>query len=219
MINPFFKLTFFLSLLVITATGLANQEACSEFSEEPTLCCFPQPLIEVKGGYFRFSSSKIRQIYDTGGLDVQLCASYPFQNINSRWTLNTYGAVEYFHRSGKSINGNEKTELWSIPINIGLKPVYSINSNTQYYFAIGPRYLYIHQHNDSPYVYKNKSGNGFGIFVNTGFNYAPWDHFVIDIFGEYSYAKINSHSGRAGVYATSMQIGGLTLGGGLGYEF
>jgi len=175
--------------------------------------------LELKTGYFFFTDSKMRKVYDKGGWDIQLCASYPLCNLTSQWTLNAYGAVEYFHRSGKSINDHQKTELWSVPINIGLKPVYALNANMQYYFAIGPRYFYIHQHNHSSYVYEDKSKKNLGFFVNTGFNYDLCNHFLIDVFGEYSYAKVHFHSGRSHVYTRNIQTGGFTFGGGLGYEF
>jgi hypothetical protein len=216
MINTHFKFTiFFLSLLAIATTLSATKGSCSEL----TPCCFSRPLFEVKTGYFVFSDSKMRKVYDRGGWDIQLCGSYPLWNLTSRWTLNAYGAVEYFHRSGKAINGDQKTSLWSVPVNIGLKPVYAISANTQYYFAVGPRYLYIHQHNHSSYVYKNQSSNELGFFINTGFDYVLCDQLVIAIFGEYSYAKMHSHSGKSRVYTRNIQIGGFTFGGGLGYEF
>jgi outer membrane protein W len=206
MINPFPKLRpFFWPLLAIS----------SMLSAAPSF----QPLLEAKAGYFIFSSSDMRKIYGNGGLDVQLCASYPVWNPASRWALDVYGAVEYFHRSGKSTNGGEKTSLWSVPVNLGLKPIYAINAKVQYYFAAGPRYFYVHQHNHSPYVYKNKSKNGVGFFINTGFNYILYDHLVIDIFSEYSYAKTHFHSGNSLVYTRSIQTGGFTFGGGIGYAF
>lgn len=201
MINTFFK-TFFLFLLAISSTVSANR-----------------PLLEVKTGYFFFSNLHMRKIYDKDGWDIQLCATYPLWNLNCRWTLNAYGAVEYFYKSGQSINGHQKTSLWSVPINIGLKPSYAINANMDYYFAIGPRYFTIHQHNRSSYVYKNKSKNGLGFFANTGFNYSLCNHFVIDVFGEYSYAKMHFYAGKSCVYTRNIQVGGFTFGGGLGYEF
>lgn len=212
---------FSLSLLVlaIVSTPAAIQGFCSELAHQTPPCCFPKPLFEVKTGYFFFSDSKMRKIYDRGGLDIQLCTSYPLWKLTNRWTLNGYGAVEYFHRSGKSINGDQKTSLWSVPVNIGLKPVYAINAIMQYYYAIGPRYFYIHQHNDSSYVSKNKSRNGLGFFINTGFNYFLCDRFVIDLFGEYSYAKTHFHAGKSGGYTRNIQIGGFTFGGGVGCRF
>lgn len=220
MMNPLLKSkTFFCSLLAILSTISAAEGSCSEFMQGAASCCISQPLVEIKAGYFFFSNSKMRKIYDRGGVDVQLCASYPLWKLTSRWDLNAYGAVEYLHISGRSLNGHQRTSLWSVPINIGLKPVYAINARMQYYFAIGPRYFYIHQHNRSSHVYRNKSRSNLGFFVNTGFNYLICDHFVIDIFGEYSYAKTHFHSRKSRVYTRNIQIGGFTFGGGLGYEF
>jgi opacity protein-like surface antigen len=180
---------------------------------------FSQPLIEIKTGYFFFANSKMRKVYDKGGFDIQLCSSYPLKRLNNKWTLNAYGAVEYFDRSGKSLHGHQRTSLWSLPVNLGLKPTYEINANMQYYFAVGPRYFYLHQHNRSHYVSKNRSRNGLGFFINTGLNYALNDHFTLDIFGEYSYAKTHFHSGKVNVYTRNIQVGGFTFGGGLGYKF
>lgn len=219
MINPIFKFRiFFCFLLTISSAISAAQVSCPENMQKTIPCYFSQPSFEVKTGYFFFSDSKMRKVYDGGGLDIQLCATYPLWNITNRWTLNGYAAVEYFHRSGKSINEHQKTSVWSVPINIGLKPVYTINA-TQYYFAIGPRYFYVHQHNDSSYVDKNNSENTLGFFVNTGFNYILCHNFVIDIFGEYSYAEMHFRSKKSHVYTRNIQIGGLTFGGGLGYKF
>lgn len=197
----------------------ATEEPCEELASETTPCCLSQPLVEVKTGYFFFSDSKMRKIYDRGGWDVQLCASYPIWSLTGPWSLHAYGAVEYFQRSGKSMHGHQKTSLWSIPVNIGLKPVYTIDADRHYYFSIGPRYFYLHQHNDSSYVYKTLSRNGLGIFVNTGFHYTLCDCLVIDLFGEYSYAKMHVHRSRDNIYTRNVQVGGFTLGAGLGYAF
>lgn len=218
MINPPLRLkTFFLFLLAISSQVSATQKSYNELT--PTIpCCFSQ-LFEVKAGYFFFSNSTMRKVYDKGGLDIQICTSYPLWNPTTRKSLNIYGAVEYFFSSGKSLNDHQKTSLWSIPINIGLKPIFAIHTNIQYYFAFGPRYFYIHQHNSSSYIYKNKSRNGVGFFVNTGFNYLFCNHFMLDIFGEYSYAKTHFHTKKPNVYTNNIQIGGFTFGGGLGYKF
>jgi len=218
--NSLFKFkTFFLLLLTSLSKISANQVPCGEFTQEILPCSFSQSLFEFKTGYFFFSNSKMRKIYNKGGLDVQLCASYPLWNFANRWTLNVYGALEYFYRSGKSINRHQKTSLWSIPLNIGFKPVYKIDANAQCYFAIGPRYFYARQHNCSSYVYHNKSGSNLGFFINTGYKYAFCNQFIIDVFGEYSYAKMNFRGGKPRVYTRSVEVGGFTFGGGLGYEF
>lgn len=174
---------------------------------------------EVKTGYFFFSDSKMRKVYDRGGLDIQLCDSYPLWNLTRRWNLSAYGAVEYFHRFGKSIHGGQKTSLWSIPINFGLKPTYTIDTGMEYYFSVGPRYFYLHQHNLSSDIYKNKSGHGLGFFINTGLNYLLCDLFTLDIFGEYSSANAHLHSRSSHTYTRNIQVGGFAFGVGAGCEF
>lgn len=161
----------------------------------------------------------MRKIYDKGGLDIQLGATYPLCDLGCRWTLNAYGAIEYLQKSGKSLGGEQSTSLYAVPFNLGLKPVFSIDDNTQYYVAIGPRFFYLRQHNRSQYVYENKSRSNVGLFVNTGFTYALSHYVWVDIFGEYSYAKLHFHSRRDTVYTRDIQVGGFTFGGGFGYAF
>lgn len=161
----------------------------------------------------------MRKVYDRGGWDVQLGASYPLWNLTSRWNIQAYGAVEYFDRSGKSINGHQKTSVWSVPVNLGIKSLYTLTAHMRYYCALGPRYFHLHQHNSSSTIYKNKSRNGLGFFLNTGFTYVLCDHLVADIFGEYSYAKMRFPEEEPHIYTRNIQIGGFTFGGGLGYKF
>jgi hypothetical protein len=219
MIYSLFKLKIFFYSLVISSTLLVAKETQSKTTQETLPAYCSEALVEIKTGYFCFSDSTMRKVYDRGGFDIQLCASYPLRKLSSRWTLNAYSALEYFQRSGHSINGSEKTSLWSIPVNIGFKPTYALSPKAQYYFTIGPRYFYMHQHNDSCFFDKNKSGSGLGGFINTGFNHKLSGHFLIDIFAEYSYARMNRYSKKAEVYTESTQVGGFTLGAGFSCKF
>ncbi|MDP1608155.1 MAG: hypothetical protein Q8L98_02440 [Chlamydiales bacterium] len=177
-----------------------------------------KPIIEAKGGYFFFASSKMRQVYDAGW-DIQLSSSVPCWNPLETLSLNVYGSVEFLRCSGNSTEEHYKTYIWELPINVGLRPIFLISQQVQYYFTLGPRYFFIRQHNSSPYVDKNKSRNGVGFFVNTGFNFIFYKHLVIDLFGEYSYTKTRFHSSTSGIYTRDIQVGGFTFGGGLGYSF
>lgn len=197
----------------------AAEKPVSNLTKKNGMICNFKPLIEAKVGYFFFLDSNMREIYDQGGLDVQLCSNYSFWQMNNKWSLNAYSAIEYLYRSGKSTNENQKTSLWMIPVNLGLRPTYTINSYFRSYMAIGPRYFYIHQHNDSSYVYKEKSKSGVGFFVNGGMNFIIYKHLLIDVFGEYSYAKIHFKSQNSRVYTKNTQVGGFTFGSGFGYEF
>lgn len=173
-----------------------------------------KPLIEIKTGYFIFASSTMRKIYDNGGIDVQLCGSYPLW----KW-LQIYGSIEFLERHGTSINDGQKTNIWEIPVSVGLKPVIRLCHNIHYYVALGPRYFYLHAHNQSSYVNKIITHNGVGGFLNTGFNFFPCKHCLMDIFGEYSYERMHFHSSETNVYGKGIQVGGFSFGLGLGYAF
>jgi len=175
-------------------------------------------MVEFKMGYFIFGDSTMRKIYDKGGLDIQLSGSFLLKNWFKRYNLELYSSVEYFERSGRSIGGDQKTSIWALPFSLGLKPVFAMNSKTQYYFALGPRYFYLHQHNHSDYVSKNKGHDGLGVFVNTGFNFNPHRRVIIDLFGEYSFMQLRIHSSKENVYGKKRQVGGFTFGGGVGYH-
>ncbi len=183
---------------------------CCEYQDD---CCI-QPIIEVKVGYFFFASHRMRKVYDNGGIDVQLSGSYPIWN----W-LQLYGSVEYLQKHGRSLGGHQKTRIWAVPLSLGLQPVITICSSVNYYFTVGPRYIFVHAHNDSSFLDRNKSRNGCGGFVNTGFHFFPWCNLVIDVYGEYSYKRMHFHTSKRNVFTREVQVGGFAFGGGLGYAF
>jgi hypothetical protein len=173
-----------------------------------------KPILEGKMGYFFFSDKKMRKIYDRGGLDGQISGSYPIW----KW-LQIYGSVEYLSRHGKSLGGGQHTRIWEVPLSLGLKPVVRICDKIHYYFTLGPRYIFAHVHNNSPFVDREVNANGWGGFANTGFNFFPIPHFCIDVFGEYSYSRIHFHPHKQNVYGNTVQVGGFVFGAGLGYAF
>ena len=172
------------------------------------------PLIELKAGYFFFSDSKMRKIFNAGGLDVQLSTSYPVW----KW-LQIYGSVEYLQRHGKTKATHRKTTIWEVPVSLGLKPTFVICPEVHYYFAVGPRYFFVHQHNHSPYLDRIVTQNTVGFFINTGFTFFPLRHFSINTFGEYSFNRWHFDADKTNVYGESAQLGGFTFGLGLGYYF
>jgi hypothetical protein len=172
------------------------------------------PLLELKAGYFFFSDSKMKKVYKQGGYDFQLCGSTPLW----KW-LQIYASAEFLEKEGKSLNDSQSTRIWEIPLSLGLEAVAKINKQTHYYFMIGPRYFFVHVHNRSHFVDKTLNENGLGGFLGTGFHFFPCEHFLIDLFGEYSYCRLHFHSHKENVHARSVQVGGFVFGGGLGYAF
>lgn len=206
-------------LISVSLTVFSKENLVATCQENAIFDCFHEGEIELKAGYFNFSDAKMRKIYDDGGLDLQLCSSLPIWNMSPTWRLDLYAAMEYFERSGHSLNNHQNTSIWSIPVNIGIKPVYKLNGKLQYFFTVGPRYFYLHQRNHSSYVSKHSSKKGVGLFLNTGFEFLLSQRLIFTLFGEYSYAKIRFHQRSASVYTKNTQVGGYTIGGSFGYRF
>ncbi len=173
-----------------------------------------KPLVEAKAGYFFFTDSTLKKVYKDGGLDLQLSESYPIWD----W-LHIYGSVEYATRHGHSLGQHQKTTFQQVPLSLGLKPVFSVSHRVDYYFTLGPRYSFAWARNSSSFVDHRVSGNGIGLFANTGFLYKFENHFTFNLFGEYSYVPINFHASKQNVMAHRKNVGGWTFGGGLGWSF
>ena len=178
-------------------------------------CSKQHPLLEAKAGYFFFTSPDIRHVYDQGGLDVQLCGSYP----SLFKFLHIYGSVEYLQKSGRSIHGHQRTSIWEIPLSLGLRPVFPLGNHVEYYFTIGPRYFFVRAHNQFSLLFQKKCKK-MGVVDSQiqDFCFIIGNHFTIDLFGEYSYRKLHFHSKKAGTQGHTVQVGGV-MGGGLGWSF
>lgn len=171
--------------------------------------------VEVKPSYFLFTAAPMKHIYNHGGFQLQGSVSVPCCTY-----LDLYGSIGYRKAWGHALNTGEKTNLGVLPVDIGLKPIFTIRENCSYFFAVGPRYFYLHQNNCSPYVDCSITGNGIGIFVNTGFNLLLAEHLLLGIFGEYSYEKKAICPQKPYVFSNgATQIGGFAVGINVGYSF
>lgn len=172
------------------------------------------PTTSIKAGYFTFSGSKMRKIYDQGGIDVQLSGSYPFGT-----RVQLYGAIEYLEKQGRSLHGREATRIFLVPFSFGIQPMFEWGSNIHYYMTLGPRFFILCQKNFSAYVDKHVTEGGAGAFANTGLHLFFYEKFFFDLFAEYSYLRVKHLSYQEKVYSQSVQVGGYTFGLGLGFKF
>ncbi len=172
------------------------------------------PQIELKLGYFYFGDSTFRKIYRQDALDTQISAS----GAVWKW-VRLYGAVNYISRDGRSIGGHNRTEIMFLPVSLGAQAMLDLSDDVKWYATLGPRYFYTHQENHFRGVNRSVNNHTVGGFVNTGIQVLFGDNFFIDLFGEYSYARAHFSSNKQNVSGHTRQLGGLTLGGGLGYQF
>lgn len=185
--------------------------ACSVQSLNAQTCW---PWLEIKPGYFFFSNHTLRKIYH-GGFEIQGSATYPLYKM-----IALYGSLGYLQVQGKSLNEHQKTSMFQIPFDVGLRAIAHVGEYVDGYLSIGPRYFYVHQHNDSIYVNRNIRQSGLGFFVNAGCNFIAYDRFLLGIFGEYAFEQKSFKSSIPNVYGRkNVQMGGFTFGASLGFEF
>lgn len=174
-----------------------------------------RPWLEIKPSYFLFPASLMNSVYDNGGFEIQSSVSVPVHHY-----LDLYGSVGYRKARGHALNTGEKTRLIVIPVDLGLKPIFSFGERFSYFCAIGPRYFYVHQRNYSPYVDCRVNGSGIGLFLNAGFNVQIVDHLLLGIFSEYSYEKKKICPKKPHVLSNgAVQIGGFAFGVSVGCAF
>lgn len=178
------------------------------------ICADASSTSEIKMGYFIFSDAKLRDIYDRGGFDLQISSSYTVWE----W-LQIYGSVEYMQRRGRCRDSHQRTKIWETPLSLGLKSMITITQKVAYYFASGPRYFFVFQHNHSKYIDEKVFQSGLGGFANTGLNLFPLPHFVVDIFAEYSYGVLHFHPSGSYSYGRRIQVGGFCFGAWIGYAY
>lgn len=170
--------------------------------------------LEIKPGYFFFSNHTLRKIYH-GGFEIQGSVTYRLCR-----TIALYGSLGYLRVKGRSLEGNQKTSIAQIPLDLGLRAVADVTDCVKAYLSIGPRYFHFHQHNDSNFVDKNVRLNGLGFFINGGCNFIKNECFLFGAFGEYAFERKSFKSKCPNVCGVpNVKIGGFTIGASLGFVF
>lgn len=170
--------------------------------------------LEIKPGYFFFANHILRKIYH-GGFEIQGSVTSP---ING--TIAWYSSIGYIHAKGKSLGDNQKTSISQVPLDLGFRAIADVSESAKAYLSAGPRFFYFHQRNDSTFVPAHVRKNGFGLFVNGGYNYISCNGFLFGIFGEYAFEQKSFTSTIPNVQGRSdLQIGGFTFGASVGFEF
>jgi hypothetical protein len=172
------------------------------------------PSIEGKVGYFFFTDSTISEVYSSGGIDVQLAGSYPIWKF-----VSIYGAVEFFEKNGHSSSYNDRTWVYGIPLSLGVKADFDLKANTNVYAAFGPRYSFIQSRANSSFVPYEANSGGIGLFALGGLYFTIQPHYLLNLFGEYSYIPVYFKTVPTNVYGAQVDAGGFTFGGGLSYSF
>jgi len=202
-----------LSLQAQAMAWAAEEESCCENDN----CSFS---IQGDVSYFRPTASILREIYGSAWVDYKVALEHPLSCSDSFWnSLSIFADVSYLAKSGHTSVGHHKTHIQIIPVSLGLKWVQPISDSVNFYLGAAPRYYFLHIHNRYNFVKKNINKNGLGGVVITGFTYNFWEGLYLDLFASYSFKRFNKPSTPTNVVGHSLEVGGLDIGGGLGWKF
>ncbi|MBI3211263.1 MAG: hypothetical protein HYZ47_01070 [Simkania negevensis] len=178
------------------------------------------PLIEGKIGYFQPASGILKEIYGKGWTNYQFEISQGLSKSQRGWkNIYLWGSVNYVTKTGRSLGGHDKTNIRILPLSAGFKLVCPLMSSLDMYFSGGARYFFLYIDNEVDFVLKKVRNNGLGGVFSIGTLIHPRPHFFIDLFADYSIKEFNFHKERPTVKRYKLQVGGLTVGAGIGVNF
>ncbi|HSX04319.1 MAG TPA: hypothetical protein VLG76_06280 [Rhabdochlamydiaceae bacterium] len=169
-------------------------------------------LTELKVGYFHPESTKFRRIYGSAGI-------YGFETSVQSWCdLYTWISADFFIKSGHSLGLRDHTNIYFLPIGLGLKWFFPLEC-WDFYLGGGFLATYLHIRDDSHFVVRTSPNWGWGGIAKAGVirNFGSW--FFLDLFTSYSYTHIGFHERHHKVvYRHPANLGGWEIGLGLGFR-
>jgi outer membrane protein W len=193
-------------------SGPENSSSSKSSYQPPN--CSDQPSIEARVSFYGFMSDDLSDPYGTGAADYQLTATIPVR----LWNLQAWLAADYLFASGHV--GGIDSNIQLIPGTLGLKYMPFFGCFIPYVGA-GLKWFWVIVHNDGGTVKKTMSDNRAGGVVEMGVQYLPIQHLVVEFFFNYSFAWFDAAGSGSSpnVVPTSLNVSGLSAGGGIGYRF
>lgn len=176
-------------------------------------CQAIEVLSEVRAAYYYPTDSRFRDIYSNAGL-------YSFEtSVQTYKKLYSWTSIGFLYTSGNSLGEEDSTELYMVPIGLGLKYFFHYR-RVKPYLGGGLLTSYVHIHNDSAYVERNQSDWVIGGIVKTGLLADLSEAVFLDFFMDYTYLSKNfDSSSHRYVITRKGNLSGLSFGAGLGYRF
>lgn len=173
--------------------------------------------VEVKPGYYYFTTPLMRRFYENGGFTIRGEAGYRFYNPLVLWM-----DAGYFHKDGWVIDGYESTCLTLGTLTIGLKTLFYFHPRVAVYLGAGPRLFLMEITNESPYVPGKDNEIGVGGGFTAGFWFFPFakaNNLFIDLFADYSAKDMGLEEDEVSSQTYNVDLSGLTAGLGVGFRF
>ena len=162
--------------------------------------------IEVRAAGFYHSSELMREIYGNTGISYQVEASTQFLEKLMGWAN-----FSWFSDNGKSIGFGDETKVQIPNFSIGIKFPYQLSPSIIPYVGIGPSLGRISLKNKGECCDESVSKYAIGGIVKAGSYFQMNKRLYINIFADYLYQPVH--------FETTVDLGGVQFGGGVGIKF
>lgn len=184
---------------------------CSCLMTNRQLCC-KEIFIEAKGAWYYPMSHSFRKVYGEFKGIYALEANF---QVSNQWYV--YASGGYYFSGGHTHKGgvSHSSHIWFTPVTLGLKYLkhhFAANYLWAWYVGVGGVGTYMQIHNHSPLLRQHIDKFGGGGNAQLGGIWYITKHFLIDIFGQYTYNYIP----RGG---NTRNLSGVSVGGSLGWTF
>lgn len=165
-----------------------------------------EPTLKFRVAAFFPTSERFRDIYGSSIADYQFEATALLPNRYRGWVN-----VSWLGCSGRSDRLHFHTTVDMTNTSIGISIPHQISENFSAYAGIGPSFGYVGVRNKGTNWYRNESKFDAGVLVKSGVVYDISCHGLVEFFIDYLYL--------CSTYRTQVNLGGLKIGGGIGWAF
>lgn len=167
-------------------------------------------ILEGKAAWYYPTSKHFRNIYGWGNGIYSLEANFEFAK---NWYA--YSSGSFFIAHGHSEGISYKTTIWFLPITLGIKYLrhhIAYDYLWAWYAGLGGVGTYMQIHDHDPFISQHIDRWGGGGNAQLGGIWYVTEHFLIDLFAQYTFNYVPTKHQTA-------NLSGLSLGGGIGWTF
>jgi hypothetical protein len=169
--------------------------------------------IQLRAAYFYPTASVMKEVYHNGGFQPEIEGDIRVLE-NVRLFLN----FSAFYKKGETQGLLTPTSIQIYPLSFGAKYDFFINNYSLFYLGFAPSISWAIVKDNSPFVCEKTKEVAGGLVGKLGFYFYLKKHVIVDIFTDYSYANFVTDP-FLGVQTTSVDLGGLKVGMGIGGVF
>ncbi len=202
------KLIINLVLLLSNSVAFADWFAWDE--------CFNKDVIlEFRAGYFRPTDCVFRNIVDN-----KAALFGPEVTFHMYRCIYGFTSIDFLTKNGRSLGLQNSTDIFMLPLGIGLKWMEEISNCVTGYVGLGFQPTFLRTKDCSPFVCQKRHKWGFGGIAKAGV-YVDWqENWFLDFFVDYSFVKVKPFCcDIPNVQPRKADLSGVIIGGGLGYRF